>query len=269
MEMPFLWFAFIHVALGAFIIAGYAMRYQVPWALFWWITAMLLVFVVYMPLDTLQIEYLANGSAVTNYMDQLTSSTGITLRNDAGGAWIRGELVANSASAIANKEVNCLTAQLSRNNSPDFNTPIIFGVFDSSANIKYEFGRMNVTETTSSIQFFERCNMTNNYTIVSGDRVAISWNDGTSTDNIAIRLDATDPFDGSNTQASAWDGSWTNTSGTDYAFIIGLDPGGTAVTTVPYDISFTGPNYLMKVMLIFMAAIVGVMGAMMELRSRR
>jgi hypothetical protein len=212
--------------------------------------------------DNIIMNSFADGSDITNYMNVLTSSTGITIRNDAGGSWIRGELVTNSASVLANKQVNCLTVQLSRNGSPDFDIPIIFGVFDSSANTKYEFGRMNVTETTSSIQFFKRCNMINSYTIVSTDRIGIMWNDGTSTNNIAIRLDNSNPFDGTNTQATAYNGSWTETSGTDYSMIIGFDSGGESITRDSF--IFTE---LPKTMFALLGVIFMLSGALMVFRE--
>lgn len=195
------------------------------------------------------------------FYNVLTSSTGITIRQD--GSWIRGEFVTNSASQLSGEVVNCLTTQLSRNSNPDFNTPIIFAVFDTSANIKYEFGRMNVTETTSSIQFFQRCNDDSNYTIVPTDRIGIMWNDGDATNNIAIRIDNSDPFDSSNTQATAWNGAWTQTSGSDYSMTISFEDGGVQ-NTEPINFEFTE---LPKVLFALLGTIFILCGALMVTRN--
>lgn len=233
LDIPFIIFASLWAIAITISLIAWIYRTRFPPSIVLAFSGIMLLFIT-ISIDNILINSFAFQDGEENYMNVITSSGGITIRQDS--SWIRTEFVANSASVLANKEVNCLTAQLSRNGSPDFDTPIIFGVFDSSANTKYEFGRMNVTATTGSIQLFKQCNPNSTYTIVSGDRLGIKWQDGDSTNNIAIRWDVNDPFDGTNTVSSAYSGSWTQTTGTDYSLIIGLETGQAEITFEKFEL---------------------------------
>lgn len=196
-------------------------------------------------------EFVVGDSAVSHY--DVSSSTGQVLINSVT-AHSRGERLSNTSSMLEGDTITCITVWLGRSGSPDSNTLIQVGVMDTSANFIQVFGSMNVTQLiTASNQPYEFClPVGDSYTFISTETVGIKWNDGDGTNTLTTRIDANNPFDGSNTEhVHATAGSWIVNSGQDIMMVMSNagSEGEWVDDTVPIDA-------VVKVMIVFFAALI-------------
>lgn len=212
MDIPIELFGIMLASAFGLIIVGLLRQPQIPATI-----AFGGMFILFIAVTTDQI--------IMGYFQEANTSNIVYSVNSRSGSInifsstpIHSELAVDSSSAIYNQQINCAQWMLRKTGSPPLSSIITFGVWDSSANLKYTFGTMNVTALTTASKAFEICNsnFVTPYIITSGDRIGVRYIGGNSTNAVSIDVDSNNPFDGVNTVASTWNGaSWTQTTGQD------------------------------------------------------
>jgi hypothetical protein len=201
-----------------------------------------------------------------------------TIRTDGTQTRARAE-IASTNSILIGQQIECIRIPISKTGSPT-GTAVI-GTLDGSSSPVIVFGYIDVTTITTSFMAYEFCRDTP-YTISLGDRIGLRLLNGTqdASNLISIGSDATNPFDGTNTFRQGYGTSWVSTTGEDMnmqLYRIEEIPNNVQVAGIGgiysyednvMDISFEGPNFQIKVILIFVAVMFMVGGALTEVRKR-
>lgn len=177
------------------------------------------------------------------------------------------EFASSSSSQLVGDSANCISMYLRRVGTPTVGTVVEFGVWDSVGTQKHLFGTVDQVLVTTSANEFKRCSSTP-YTIVSGDRIGARYNSGDAANNITVRLDAANPFDGTITFESTWNPNtlaWTSFTANDWTGTILLQESVTGeTTTVNETYEFTE---LPKTLFALIGSIFMLCGALMVIRN--
>ena len=132
----------------------------------------------------------------------------------------RAEYVTSTSQLIGDK-IDSITLKLKRAGTITGTANI--GILDNNNNVKKSFGALNVGTLTTTYTDYE-FHLTGGelYTIQSGDRIGIRYVGGSTTTWVAVMidLDAADPFDGTNSYAQHYQGSWLSNTDRDMYMIL-------------------------------------------------
>jgi Tol biopolymer transport system component len=132
----------------------------------------------------------------------------------------RAEYVTSTSQLVGDK-IDSITLKLKRVGT--ISGTAIIGIFDNSNNVKKPFGTINVgTLTTTYADYEFHLTGSELYTIQSGDRIGIKYTGGSTTTWVAVMIDlnASDPFDGKNSYAQYYQGSWLSNADRDMYMIL-------------------------------------------------
>lgn len=232
MEIPielFLGGIAVSIAIGIF---GFIRNPQIP--------AMLCfggAFVLLLSVSTTAILMDAFSSGTTNnlYHYNVESATG-NININAGGTTIRTEFASASNSALVGDTINCIDAYFGKTGSP---TGLVdFGTFDSvSGAVIIEFGTIDLSSVGGAQQWHTAClTGDNTYTIQSGDRIGIRYDEGDGSNLITQRSNGNNPFDGTISFLSSFTaGAWVSATTNDPTMRFYLAGGDFQITQDPYE----------------------------------
>lgn len=151
------------------------------------------------------------------HMEDTTASAGYGVYVSKPG---RAEYVTPNSQLVGD-EIDSITLKLKRVGTISGTAEI--GVFNSDLSVKKLFGTLDVSTLTTAYADYE-FNLTGDelYTIEAGDRIGIKYTGGSATTWVAVMLDldSADPFDGANSYAQYYQGSWLSTSDRDLYMIL-------------------------------------------------
>ena len=250
-------------------IIGYLFRFQIPISIFFLIAGVFLISIFLMT-DRIIIERFAflDGAVDTIFHYNIESFTGQLALNN-GGSTAHAEFASASNSMLVGDEINCIDIMLRKSGSPTGTATI--GTLDGSGSIIQQFGTINVAILTTSNIWYTFClSGDNSYVIANQDRLGIAYNGGNATNNIQVSQDANNPFDGTITIRQQYAGSWTSGSTSDLTMRFYLTGQESEVVNEErtMDIRFEGEYYQIKVIMIFIAVMFMVGGALVEVKQR-
>jgi hypothetical protein len=274
---------FLFGFIFALPIIGFLFRFQIPISLFFFIAGTFLISILLVTdgiilNDRIQTETIEIVPVTTNHMNQNTQTVGQTLRN--GLTRFVGEYIVNDNSALNMKEVNSITVRMDRAGGNVAGT-ILFGCWDgnpipTSTNYRFLFGQLLANQTSGSDATYTITrNDTITYFMKVNDVCGVFFNDGDAGNNIIVYSNSTaSSFDGSNSYRRHFNPpvTWVDASNADMRMKLSLVK--TAeLDSIEYedntmDFSFSGSNYQLKVIMIFVAVMFMVGGALTEVRKR-
>lgn len=275
-------------------IIGYLFRFQIPISIFFLIAGVFML-AIFLATDGIILNDRIDNVVATPETFNITSEN-VDIRiypysvisNSATGdidssPTARSEFV-SSTSILLGNTFQCVTIPIQLLGAPSSSLGVIVGFYDNAGVLIQQIGNtLSVTQVTSSFQYFDFCLPAGTlHTFVTNDRIAIGFNQTTTAGNgINIRIDDTNPFDGTDTYRQSLTGStWTSVTGGDMTmglYRIDQLPNNVQVAGIGgiysyednvMDISFTGENFQIKVIIIFIAVMFMVGGALVEVRQR-
>jgi hypothetical protein len=263
-------------------IIGFLFRFSIPISLFFFIAGTFLISILLVTdgiilNDRKETESISIVPVTTDRMNQPTGGTATNLRS--GSTIIVGELVNTESSVLNFKEINQITVRLGKTGNP---TGIgYFGVWSAThapptvANSKFIISQMlaNFTSSSTIADYTFTRNDTKTYFLQRGDIIGVFFNGGSAGNTFDVYRSTTDLFDGTNSvRATSNGGTTTLDTVTDMRGKISLVED-TSLQTISYednvmDFSFTGTNYQLKVIMVFIAVMLMVGGALTEVRKR-
>ena len=166
-----------------------------------------------------------------NYDDEVssTSASTATTENDIGvneqvmssaNFEFIGEKVVNSSSALYGLTVNKIGFMMKKREGSPTGTATAC-VMDSSANILYTFGTVDVSTLPSTYTWTYFTNTLSTYTLTTGNYIGIKYSGGDASNRIGVYWDNAGSYDGTNSQGSEESGgAWNDRSGQDLRFKI-------------------------------------------------
>jgi hypothetical protein len=166
-----------------------------------------------------------------NYDDEVssTSASTATTENDNGvneqvmssaNFEFIGEKVVNSSSALYGLTVNKIGFMMKKREGSPTGTATTC-VMDSSANILYTFGTVDVSTLPSTYTWTYFTNTLSTYTLTTGNYIGIKYNGGDVNNRIGVYWDNNGSYDGTNSQGSEESGgAWDDRSPQDLRFKI-------------------------------------------------
>lgn len=269
MNLDFNLFVFLIGFIFLLPILGYIFRFNIPISLFFFIAGVFMLS-IFLTIENLEMDSFLDGDSTITYYDVETRSFEQSIFTSTNT--IQAEELQTSSSQLFGDTINCLTTWLRITGSPPVGTLIQYGVWDVNGNLKYEIGTMNRTMLTTSATPYKLCNFSSDYMLVTGDRIGVKYQAGNSTNAIVMQLDANNPFDSTITRQSRFDSgtlTWTSFTANDYMGIISLEQmNGESIVSKEFDISLTGENYQLNVIMIFVSVMLMVGGALVEVKQR-
>lgn len=122
--------------------------------------------------------------------------------NATGGTTIWGERAA-VGSVLIGKSINNIEIIMQKEGTP---TGIMTaGVFDSSGNVKFTFGTIDVSTIATAAHYYSFTNSTASYTVVQDDRIGVKYNTGGAGVNLVrVYEKNVDRFDSTNSYRERW-----------------------------------------------------------------
>ena len=131
-----------------------------------------------------------------------------------------GEKVVNSSSALYGLTVNKIGFMMNKFQGSPTGTATAC-VMDSSANILYTFGTVDVSTLPSTYTWTYFTNTSSTYTLTNGNYIGIKYSGGDASNRIGIYWDNAGSYDGTDSQGSEESGgAWNDRSGQDLRFKI-------------------------------------------------
>jgi chitobiase/beta-hexosaminidase-like protein/Big-like domain-containing protein len=124
------------------------------------------------------------------------------------GRQINAEYV-TSASQLIGDKIDSITVNLQRVGSPTGTAEV--GIFNTNLSVKKLFGTISVSSISTTFSNYEFVlSGSELYTIVSGDRIGIKYNGGTSSAgiNVMIDRDEANPFDSTSSHRIRYESAW-------------------------------------------------------------
>lgn len=270
-------------------IIGYLFRFQIPISIFFLIAGVFLITIFLMTdriiLDTFtQIDSVSDtqvvlsNTTVISY-NVMSGVTNFTLRNDGVASFILTEFATNSSSQLFGDTIQCISYELIRVGNAIPNSNAQFGIFSSNENFVQFFGNISASSiSSSSFQYYTVCVPEGQeYTITDSERIGIKYKYGNSTNFLRAREDSSNPFDGTISVRSSMVSTTFANSATrdvnarfwDYDVIFGISQVyDNSLDEKLMDIRFEGEYYQIKVIMIFIAVMFIVGGALVEVKQR-
>lgn len=157
------------------------------------------------------------GTTIQQLAQQSLSSSSSILNQNLGTATFTSLNNVNSgdsehitaSGALVGSIVNSMTLGLKKQNSPTGTATI--AVLDSSNNIVYTFGTLDVSTLTTSMAQYTFVNTDSDYTVASGDYLGIKYSGGTATATVDVARTTNNQYDGSNSVHSVFSaGAWSD-----------------------------------------------------------
>ena len=189
---------------------------------------------------------------------------------------MRSEFV-SSTSILLGNTFQCVTIPIQLLGAPSSNLGIVVGFYDNGGVLIQQIGNtLSITQVTSSFQYFDFCLPNGTlHTFITNDRIAIGFNQTTTAGNgINIRIDDTNPFDGTNTYRQSFSGSWVSVTTGDMTFgmyRIDMLPNNVQVAGIGGIYSYEQDNFEFTELPKTLFALIGVMimlvGGLMVMRD--
>ena len=182
----------------------------------------------------LEADFMPTPESTATY--QVTDTSGTqSLYQNFSQAIISAQKV-GSGSVLVGKRVSKLELALSKSGSPTGTATA--GVFNSSGELQYTFGTIDVSTLTGSAVWYTFNNTDSTHVFSANEYFGISYNTGGNSSNkISVyHDDASPPFDGTNSVWSRYNGSsWTDFTSVDNSFKLYLATDGSKPTNVQYN----------------------------------
>ena len=179
----------------------------------------------------LEADFMPTPESTATY--QVTDTSGTqSLYQNFSQAIISAQKV-GSGSVLVGKRVSKLELALSKSGSPTGTATA--GVFNSSGELQYTFGTIDVSTLTGSAVWYTFNNTDSTHVFSANEYFGISYNTGGNSSNkISVyHDDASPPFDGTNSVWSRYNGSsWTDFTSVDNSFKLYLATDGSKPTNV-------------------------------------
>lgn len=180
----------------------------------------------------------------TNYYRVPYNVTALASRgmeNATGGTTIWAERAA-VGSVLIGKSINNIEIILQKEGTPT--GTMTAGVFDSSGNVKFKFGTIDVSTIATTAHYYSFTNSTNTYTVVQDDRIGVKYNTGGSGANLVRAYEKNvDRFDSTNSYRERfnWDTqAYVSLTGADVI----MDINKVTTSTVPSTYTVQSGDYI-------------------------
>src|SRR6185503_13896381 len=148
-------------------------------------------------------QTLSGSSSIINQISGTATFTSLNNVNSGDSEHITG------SGASVGSVINAMTLPLKKQNSPTGTATI--AVLDSSNNIVYTFGTIDVSTLTTSMARYNFINTDSDYTIASGDYLGIKYTGGSATNTVDVGRTTNNQYDGSNSVHSVFSaGAWAD-----------------------------------------------------------
>jgi hypothetical protein len=147
-------------------------------------------------------------------MEDLTTDSG---RSIFSGRPVYAEYVGPS-SVLVGKQIDSITIYVKKSSSSAIGPLAEVGIINTDLSMKKVFATLDISTLTTSYDPHEfNLSPGDSYLIEAGDRIGVKYTGGTSSSNsISIMRDltASDPFDGTSTHLTLYEGGWVTTGQT-------------------------------------------------------
>ena len=157
---------------------------------------------------------------IVYYMQVDTHTGALFLSSDASHNRYVTQYI-TSGSSLINKEINTIEVWLSKQGNPTGN--IVIGVFDDNRNIVKQFAIIDATTLTNQIKKYT-FTVESAYKIKANDYIGIHYANGDANNYVMIRIDNTNPFDGTNSYRCRYSTSWVCDNNEDLAISLAYKP---------------------------------------------
>lgn len=266
MNLDFNVMVFLIGFVFALPIIGFLFRFSIPISLFFFIAGTFLI-AIFLTVDGIVLEYFSpettTGETVHYPMTGFGDAT--TALNNVNKGEI--EYLSSPTSILVGDKIQCMDVVLRKSGTPSTATSVIAGLFDVNNTELFRFGAMSPASVSTVFTIYTFCvDEGEEITLASGDRIGLQYTSGTATDRLEVRENTQNPFDGTVTFRQIYTTSWQSSSTTDFVMkLYDLEPQSQQEVM---DFSFTGENYQLKVIMIFVAVMFMVGGALTEVRKR-
>lgn len=266
MDINILWL-FFAMSFGIIFI-GYLIRFSFPISIMLFVAGGLM-FALLISVETITTGYFIGDSSIDiAHYDVRSFSFERSIFTDAvSDRSIIAENVDGTNGQLIGDTVNCMELFIRKVGSTP-TADIRFGIWDVNGNLKYTFGTFSSVLLTTSHFPYKECNTSSDYTIIANDRIGVEFDAGNSADNISIRLDALNPFDGTVTVHQDYNdvsNVWTSFTANDITGEISFEVSNTE-GAIPIDTPFTQE---LKVFMVLMASIICLVGGVIEFNARK
>lgn len=266
MNLDFNVLVFLIGFIFALPIIGYLFRFNIPISLFFFIAGTFLISIL-LVVDGIVLEYFGSetttGETIHYPMQGFGDAT--TALNNVNKGEI--EFLSSPTSILVGDKIQCMDVVLRKSGTPSGATLGIAGMFDLNNTELFRFGAISPASVSTVFTIYNFCVDEGEEVILgSGDRIGFQYTSGTATDRLEVRENTQNPFDGTITFRQIYTTSWQSSSTTDFVMkLYDLEP---EEQQIVMDFSFTGENYQLKVIMIFVAVMLMVGGALTEVRKR-
>ena len=157
---------------------------------------------------------------VVYYMQVDTQTDSLPLSSDVDHSRYVTQFV-TSGSSLINKEINKIEIWLHKTGNPTGN--VIIGIFDSNRNIVKQFAIIDATTLTNQITKYT-FTVTSAYKIKANDYIGIHYVNGDANNYVMVRIDTTNPFDGTNSYRCGYGTSWICANNEDLVISLAYKP---------------------------------------------
>lgn len=199
-----------------------------------------------------------------DHMNVLSGTASQTLRS--GSQIFIGEEIGTLSSALAGKRIDEVCIELSKTGTPTGTANIAVyssTLAPSSTNYRFLINTLDVSSLTTTSQTY--CFLsTSVYTLDGADNaIGIFYNGGSAGNEINIRSNGSDPFDGTDSRRTQYVASWSDTTGNDVKMRISLSTIEERTIVEPYDFN----NNDIWVYQTFMAVFFIITGIIFQIRK--
>lgn len=262
-------------------IIGYLFRFQIPISVFFLLAGVFMLSIL-MVTDGIILDNFAflDGGTDDTIVYPQDAFTGVSDVCGGGGAGcndIRGEYVFSTSSMLYGDTIDCIDLALRKTGTPTGLATI--GVYDRASAtdnpILQSFGTIDVvTLNTGFSSWYTFClPIGTTYTIGDQDLLGLRYDLGNATDAVRLNIVTADNFDSTNTRYSSKSDAtnvWTDTTTSDLTarFYLRGVVSEVVQDSNTMDFTFTGENYQLKVIMIFISIMFMVGGALVEVKQR-
>jgi len=148
-------------------------------------------------------QTLSGSSSIINQISGTATFTSLNNVNSGDSEHI------TASGASVGSVINAMTLPLKKQSSPTGTATI--AVLDSSNNVVYTFGTLDVSTLTTTMARYNFINTDADYTIASGDYLGIKYSGGTAVNTVDVGRTTNNQYDGSNSVHSVFSaGAWAD-----------------------------------------------------------
>lgn len=173
----------------------------------------LMMFALVVLITNVEVDYIeAIEYNATYVMDVTTGTSNVPFSTTVLGI---AEKLDTSSSLLYNKQISCISIDLSKSGSPTGN--VIIGILDGNNNVVKQFGTVSASDVSTAQRTHTRCLPNHDYWIITlYDRIGAKHDTSTGTDFFRVYVTATNDFDKTNSYRTSYSsGNWVDTTTTD------------------------------------------------------